>query len=260
MDHAHRSRTAGEPAAPTDAVDIAAIRKALKHAGWMARYFRFQIKDAGRIPTTGPALLVLNHGFLPVDAVLLGAALHDSHRRLPRALMDRLFSRMPVLRETLLAFGAVEGRPDLGEALLREGNLVMVFPGGAKEAFKSTARRYRLLWDDRVGFARLAIRCGVPVVPVACIGIDDLYLVFNDGYEDGRRLFGIKSLPFPLAMGLGPLPFPVRLTSWVGEPILADAPPEAADDPEVLAAFRDRVRLHMEALIEGGLRERRSLL
>ncbi len=246
--------------APTDHVDLGAIRTGLRHAGWMARYFRYQVHGLSHVPRSGPALMVMNHGFLPVDALLLGAALHQSHRRLPRALMDRIFNYLPYLRETMLAFGAVEGRSDLAASLLGQGNLVIVFPGGAREAFKSTAQRYQLMWEDRSGFARLAIRTGVPVIPTVCIGIDDLYLVFNDGYSAGRKLLGIKSLPLPLALGLGPLPFPVRLTAYVGEPLAHGLPPQAAEDEDAVKAYRDQIQNATQALLTHGLAERRSLL
>jgi hypothetical protein len=45
--------------------------------------------------------------------------------------------------------------------LMRDGASILVFPGGAREAFERRGERYRLIWDGRTGFARLAIGTAV---------------------------------------------------------------------------------------------------
>ncbi len=42
---------------------------------------------------------------------------------------------------------------------MRRGELVMVFPGGAREVNKRKNERYKLV-ENRLGFARLAIQHG----------------------------------------------------------------------------------------------------
>ena len=220
----------------------------------LRRWFSYEVRGLERIPRTGPALLVLNHGPLPVDAPLLGAEIYERLGRLPRGLTDHLVFRTPLLRELFTALGAVDGRHELADELLSLGNLVIVMPGGAPEAFKPSDRAYELYWRERTGFARLAIRQQVPVIPAACIGIDELYTVPFDMFELGRRVFGVRSLPLPIFWGLGPMPRPVPLTHLIGEPLIP--PAVSPDDEPAVLAFRDRVVESMEALIAGGLAER----
>lgn len=226
--------------------------------GALRWWFRYQVRDLERIPRSGAALLVLNHGPLPVDAVLLGGAIYEAIGRLPRALTDHLVFKVPALRELFLTLGAVDGRHDTADALLQGGNLVIVMPGGAPEAFKPSARAYELYWRERTGFARLAIRQQVPVIPAACIGIDEVYSIPLDLFELGKRWFGVRSLPVPLLWGLGPLPRRVPLTHLIGEPIVPPAPASLADDEATVLSFRDLVVERMENLLQAGLAERHA--
>lgn len=226
---------------------------------WVERYFQYRIHGLERVPASGPALLVLNHGPVPLDAPLLGKAIYERHGRLPRGLTDHLVFKTPGMRELFMAVGAVDGRHDTADDLLESGNLVIVMPGGAPEAFKSSSRAYELFWRQRTGFARLAIRKQVPVVPAACVGIDELYTVPWDMFEAGRKLLGVRSLPLGILWGRGPgIPRKVPLTHWIGEPMLPPDDPAAADDPEAVTAFRDQVTEKMEELLGHGLYARRT--
>jgi 1-acyl-sn-glycerol-3-phosphate acyltransferase len=235
-----------------DLQDPRSIDRWMPLVGALRAYHRYEVHGIEKIPRTGPALLTLNHGPVPVDGPLLGAALYKTQGRLPRALTDHLVFKMPIMREMFLAAGAVDGRPDLADELLSLGNLVIVMPGGAPEGFKSSARAYELYWRQRTGFARLAIRQQVPVIPAACIGIDELYTVPIDMFELGKKLLGVRSMPFPIAWGLGPFPRPAKLDHFIGDPI-APPPLEAEDDEAAVLAFRDRCTEAMERLIAHGL-------
>ena len=239
-----------------DLQDVRAINRWLPALGLVKRYFKYTVEGIDNIPKYGPSLVTMNHGPVPVDAPLLGAAIFEATGRLPRGLTDHTVFKLPVVRELFMAVGAVDGRQDTAEALLGRGNIVIVMPGGAPEAFKPSSKAYQLYWHKRMGFARLAIRMQVPVVPAACIGIDDLYTVPIDMFEAGRRVFRVRSVPLPVAWGRGPLPRRVRLTQYIGEPITPDVSSEAADDDDAVRVFRDRVVGAMEDLLADGLRAR----
>ncbi len=237
--------------------------RSIDRYAWMmrrvSRYFHYRVHGLEHVPDEGACLVAMNHGPVPFDAALLGLEIYDRQGRLPRGLTDHLVFKLPVMREFLVAIGAVDGRHDTADELLDRGNVVMVMPGGAPEAFKASAQAYQLYWRKRKGFARLAIRKQVPVIPAACVGIDDLYTVPWDMFEVGKRLFGIRSFPFGVLWGRGPgIPRRVPLTHWVGEPLHPDVPPEAADDDDAVTAFRDRVTDAMERLLAEGLRLRRE--
>lgn len=235
-----------------DLQDPRSIDRWMPLVGIARAYHRYQVHGIEKIPRTGPALLALNHGPVPVDGPLLGAAIYKDQGRLPRALTDHLVLKMPIMRELFLAVGAVDGRADLADELLSMGNLVIVMPGGAPEGFKSSARAYELYWRQRTGFARLAIRQQVPIVPAACIGIDELYSVPFDMFELGKKILGVRSMPFPLAWGIGPVPRPAKLDHFIGDPI-TPPPPGSEDDEGAVLTFRDRCVDAMEGLIAHGL-------
>ncbi len=242
-----------------DLQDPRTIDRSLWAMRLVARYFRYRVHGLENVPRTGPALLTLNHGPVPIDGALLGMTIYEQLGRLPRALTDHLVFKAPLMREVFMAIGAVDGRHSTADELLQRGNLVVVMPGGAPEGFKSSAHAYELYWRKRTGFARLAIRQQVPIVPAACIGIDDLYTLHWDLFEAGKKVFGVRSLPFGVPWGRGPgVPRRVPLTHWVGAPLMPDVPAEAADDEEAVLAFRDRVTDEMERLLREGLELRRA--
>lgn len=188
----------------------------------IVRYFSAELRDAARLPRDGGALLVGNHAMWGYDGVVLGTLVRDATRRYVRFLGDRNLWRMPVVGPTLTAFGALAGEPGAAERLLREGHLVGVYPGGVRDAFKVTpGERYVLKWGQRAGFAKVAMRAGVPIVPVAGLGIDEAYTVLGRERWIGRRLFGSESYDIPVWWGAygSPLPRRVKLTFELLDPI-----------------------------------------
>ncbi len=185
----------------------------------VARLFRHEVVGLERVPLDGPALLVFNHGPFPIDAALFAHAVHASQGRWIRFLADRLLFEQPRLAARARRWGVVEGSHYQARRRFQANELVGVFPGGAREAWKPHREARTVRWTGRTGFARLAFKAGVPIVPVACPAADDLYIVLNDGYATAERFFGKSRLPLPLFVGLGPLPLPVRLVHYVGSPI-----------------------------------------
>ncbi len=83
------------------------------------------------------------------------------------------------------------------------------------------------MWNEWVGFARLAIEHGYPIIPFAAVGAEEMLNIpideNNPAYAHFTRL--VKKLtgsPMqPLARGIGPtlVPHPERLYFWFGEPL-----------------------------------------
>lgn len=220
-------------------------------------YFRYELFGLENIPARGRAVLVSNHGVLPVDAVLLMHAIQEAYGRWPKGLTDRRIFRIPLLRQFFMDLGIVLADPQTGQALLEREEIVLIMPGGAREAFKSSRERYKLFWQRRMGFVRLAIRTGAPIIPAVCIGIDDTYHLLLDGYSVAEKFFGKEPLlPITLPIGLGPLPLPVKLTHYVGKPIRFRYKPEDAENPAKVARLHRRVLAAMKTLLDHGLKER----
>ena len=133
-------------------------------------------------------------------------------------------------------------------------------PGGTREGCRSFRHRYQVDWGDRVGYLTMALRHGLPIVPIAAAGIDDGYVGLNDGYALGKRLGAPARLPLWLGLGLfGPFPFspplPVKITQLIGEPINLEAEgPVNRDDRIALRRLHEKVKGAVQALLDEGRR------
>jgi 1-acyl-sn-glycerol-3-phosphate acyltransferase len=127
------------------------------------------------IPTDGPYLFVSNHSLYGIEMPLLLNQLYQHKNIFPRALADHFhFATLngPIIR----AFGAVDGTRENVDALMSKGESVLVYPGGGHEVLKHcSVPRYELMWKQRVGFARCAIKHGYPILPCACVGTEDMF-------------------------------------------------------------------------------------
>lgn len=245
-------------------VDMAEFRRGLRRLDPMSRYFRVTLEGAENIPEQGGALLVGNHGPFGMDAPFLIKEIYDHRHRFVRALADRVIFQTPFYRLGPASFGVLEGEPEQAVRLLQKDKLVLVYPGGAKETARSPKEKYQLRWDGHYGFIRVALRAQKPIIPVACIGIDDLF--FQPVTQEqmlktplGKYIaekYGNEKYAMPVYMGLGPLPIPRKLTYHVGWPIHLGYGPEAANDREVVAKCHTLVKAETEKLIAYGLRTR----
>lgn len=179
----------------------------------VARRLRIEVIGLERLPR-GRALLVANHAFGFWDLALAIARIRVETGRDVHALGEHLWWRVPLVRRLARACGVVDGTPENADFLLRRDELVLVLPGGLREALKPRELRYRLLWGKRYGFVRAAMRTGAPIVPLICIGGDDLFDVVGDAYARGHRWR--LGIPIPR---LRALPHRTSLRFVIGEPI-----------------------------------------
>ena len=131
----------------------------------------------------------------------------------------------------------------------------MVTPGGPREGCRSFRDRYRVLWGERTGYLRLALKYGLRIVPVGAAGADGAYVGLNDAEALGRRLGLPPRWAYLAWIGFGPLgpfpfspPFPVRVRQLVGEPI--DPGPVEPDDRDGLLRLHRRVTGAVQALLD----------
>ena len=185
----------------------------------LRRYHRYTVEGLENIPASGAAVLAVHHSLATYDAVLFGYTLITQTGRTLCALGDDKLFVVPGLRRLSRSAGIVPASPENGLSLLAEGHLVAVAPGGMREALRPSSERRQVRWGRRKGFVRMAVEAGVPIIPVACPAADDLFTV----YENRLTKLAYKRLkfPVPMARGLGPtvIPRPVRLVTYVGEPI-----------------------------------------
>lgn len=249
--------TPGEaPAEPVRALSpaaaFAAARIALAPWAWITspRFYGLE-----HVPRERPFLLVGNHtllGLLDVPLMLLG--LWDARRVYVRPLGDHLHFHVPGWRDLLRLFGTVEGTPENCRELMRAGESILVFPGGGREVFKHRGEKYRLLWGDRVGFVRLAIEHGYPIVPFAAVGAEECFDILIDAGDVLRVLPPLRLLPRaeeipPLVRGIGPslVPRPERFYFHFGPPLETGHLRDLRDNVRICFTLRAQVQAAVEA-------------
>ncbi|CAI7845061.1 unnamed protein product, partial [Closterium sp. NIES-54] len=77
-------------------------------------------------------------------------------------------------------YGAVRVSPRACYQLLREGENLLLYPGGGREVGKRKNEKYKLFWRDTTDFVRIAVRCGATIVPFSTIGVEDAFDVLMD--------------------------------------------------------------------------------
>jgi 1-acyl-sn-glycerol-3-phosphate acyltransferase len=230
------------------------------------RWFRVETHGVENVPTTGGALVVANHsGTLPVDALMATVALHDDHpaeRRLRLLGADLVFD-LPVVGSLSRKMGSTLACNEDAERLLTEGELVGVFPEGFKGIGKPFRERYTLQRFGRGGFVTAALRTGVPIIPCAIVGAEEIYPMIGNAKTLGR-LFGLPYFPitptFPALGPLGLLPLPSKWHIAFGEPIeTASYGPGAAEDPMLVFNLTDQVRETIQQSLYQLLLKRKSV-
>jgi 1-acyl-sn-glycerol-3-phosphate acyltransferase len=203
-----------------------------------------------------------NHGPLGFDTPLLVHAVYRDVGRIVRPLADSLLFTNPVGRRMARMTASVEARPEHALVLLRAGEWVLVYPGGARETMRGADERYQLSWQGRLGFARVAIEAGAPVVPVACVGTDDLFRQVVDRERMAKTLAGRLTERLLGPAYVPPLYVPrLRRTQFhytFGEPIATECFAGAGDDGA--RRLQEQAAASLSALLEQGRKVRRDKL
>jgi hypothetical protein len=226
----------------------------------LARYHRHRVRHIDRLLgllRAGRAVVVIgNHALDVVDALLFVAAILKRYGRVPRFISHTSWQRLPGLRTISERYRVVPSRSmaDASRALA-EDRFLMLFPGGASEAALRSYRDepYRLKWENRLGFLRLALEHDAEIVFVAAVGNEEMYfqstlptpdvLIRLAAAGDGTRyrgsylrfgLAGIHALP-------GVFPLPVQVTHEVSPPLMLGDRALARRDPGALAALHRSV-------------------
>ena len=196
-------------------------------------WFRVEWEGLEKIPVDGGALLVANHaGAVPSDAPAIMHGIETELDRPVYGLAEYIFRELPVVGTLWSRVGGVTAQPDNAYRLLREQRqLVLVFPEGTKGTSKHYSERYKLARFGRGGFVEIAMRAGVPIVPIAVVGAEEsMPIVFK--IPQLAKAFGVPYVPItanmlllgPLLGGIGY--FPAKFKLRVLDPIHFDVPPD----------------------------------
>jgi 1-acyl-sn-glycerol-3-phosphate acyltransferase len=233
----------------------------------MYRYwFRVEWEGFDRLPETGGALLVSNHaGAIPSDAPAIMHGIETQLGRPVYGLAEHLFRAMPVLGTLWSRVGGVPAHPDNAYRLLHdEQQLALVFPEGTKGTGKHFSNRYQLSRFGRGGFVEIAMRAGVPVIPLAVVGAEESMPII---YKSNRLAKMLRIPYFPITanmLAFGPaglvLYFPTKFRIRVLPPVHFDVPPnqERYSRSRVMEES-ERIRRTVQDALFDMLRKRQSV-
>ncbi len=218
------------------------VRKVRSRRGWAVNFVSVTVKplvlattrrtwiDGEKIPATGGCILVLNH-ISHADPLITAHFVWD-HGRIPRYLAkSELFQtkfvgrvlasaqQIPVERFSRSAIGAY----DAAVKAVNDGECLVVYPEG-------TLTRDPGLWPmtGKSGAARIALATGVPVIPVAHWGAQDVLAP----YASKPRLFPRQ-----------------HITMKVGDPVAIDDLRAVPQTPRVVNETTERIMTALTVLV-----------
>lgn len=229
-------------------------------------WFRVEWEGLDKIPTRGGALLVANHaGAIPADAPVIMHGIEEELGRAVYGLADHLFRSLPFVGTLWSRGGGVAAHPDNAYRLLHDQKqLALVFPEGTKGTGKPFTQRYQLRRFGRGGFVEIAMRAGVPVVPITVIGSEEVMPIILKS-QPLARLLGVPYVPITANMLLlGPLGllgyFPAKIKVRVLDPVTFDVEPDQERYPRSLVFEQaEAIRQRMQLSLYDMLRKRRSV-
>jgi 1-acyl-sn-glycerol-3-phosphate acyltransferase len=176
---------------------------------------------------------------------------------------------MPLLGSYFRKMGVLPASQGSIAAALERGHDVAIWPGGERDSLRPWIKRDQATLAGRKGFVRLAIRTGVPIVPIATVGGPDAMPVIASGRRLAKalRLDKIARLKmFPIAVqlpwGISPallpeVPLPAKIRTAFQDPVELDADPDRADDQKYVKAKYDEVCASIQAGMDALARRRR---
>ncbi|KAG1674536.1 Transmembrane protein 68 [Nymphon striatum] len=180
--------------------------------GWI--WHGYEVVGLENIPEKG--LLIYYHGALPIDIYYLMAKYYLFKGKVIHAVGDRFLFKVPGLKLLFEVFKVTPGTVDHCVKAL-QSELLTIAPGGLYEA-QFGNNLYNLMWKDRIGFAKVALKAKVPVIPVFTQNIRESFRAVSFFRNFFLKIHFKSRLPvLPVYGG-----FPVKLRTYIGEPILYD--------------------------------------
>jgi 1-acyl-sn-glycerol-3-phosphate acyltransferase len=201
-------------------------------------YFSPEAQGTHNIPEHG-AMLVANHsGMWGWDGMALQYAIFQETGRTVTGMAHRIFDGSDLAKTLGMSTGTRENAINL----LNQDRLVLVCPGGGREAVKPYKERYKV---QRVaGFARhnygyllTALEAKKPIVPVGIVGAEETHMILANIKPQLNKIADAlyNALPqsikkkaqpykqrwdtakvFPLMLNI--IPFPSQITMRIGRP------------------------------------------
>jgi 1-acyl-sn-glycerol-3-phosphate acyltransferase len=223
-------------------------------------WFRAEVRGLDRMPAEGAALVVSNHsgGMMTPDVLVFAPAFYNTfgYDR-PLYTLAHYGVLIGPTANLLRRVGVIHANRENAAAALQSGAVVLVFPGGDYDSYRSTFSANTIDFNGRTGYVRTAVAAGVPIVPTVSIGAQESQLFLFRG-DSLARLLGLKrarleilpvtlGFPFGLSVIVPPnLPLPTKIVTEVLDPI--DVAAQFGADPDVA-----EVDAHVRAVMQQAL-------
>jgi 1-acyl-sn-glycerol-3-phosphate acyltransferase len=227
-------------------------------------WFRMEMEGWERLPEP-PALLIGIHSGAPFvwDAWTVGIQWwrHFGDERLLHGTAHDALMAAPLVGGYFRRMGVLPAAPDSISGALAAGHDVALWPGGEIDSLRPWTKRDEAILAGRKGFVRMAIKAGVPIVPISTVGGPDSMPVLTSGRTLAKalqidRLARIKRFPLAVSApwGIGPamlpeIPLPTKIRTAFQEPItLSKDPAKASDERYVTRKYNE-----VQASIQHGM-------
>ncbi|OVA15061.1 Diacylglycerol acyltransferase [Macleaya cordata] len=149
------------------------------------------VRGLAGVPNKGPVLLVGYHmlmglelpslieEFLREKKVMVRGIAHPMLFSTKNETPSQEFSGF----DQVSLFGAVPVSASYMFRLLSTNSIVLLYPGGAREALHRKGEEYKCFWPDQPEFVRMAARFGATIIPFGAVGEDDMAQYLLD-YDD----------------------------------------------------------------------------
>ena len=235
----------------------------------LRNYFRSTVKGIYRIPE-GPALYVGNHNaaMLVPDSFIFASeiCMKKGVRAVPYGLGHEVTISLPFIHQFIVPLGAVRASHENAHQLFQHQKKVIVYPGGDIDAMRPFRHRNKIIFGERKGYIRLALRENVPIIPLVTAGAHSVYIIIDDMRWLARLLrldkfARIKVFPLtlsiPWGLTLGPLPlfffipYPSKISIEILDPIYFNpSGPEMAQDDQYVRECAQLVETTMQIALD----------
>ncbi|XP_071565986.1 DGAT1/2-independent enzyme synthesizing storage lipids isoform X1 [Temnothorax nylanderi] len=208
--------------------------------GWI--WHGYEIVGLENIPQDKPVLFIYYHGAIPVDVYYFASKVFLYNSKLIRLVVDRFLFMIPGWSIFADVLKIIPGTVQTCSAILKEGHMLAISPGGVHEAQFGDSY-YELMWQKRMGFAKVALDAKVSIVPFFTKNLREAFRTVSWGRRIWLKIYAKTKLPLvPIYGG-----FPVKLVTYVGEPIPYDGSltPEELQT-KVADSLRDLISKHQK--------------
>lgn len=207
---------------------------------FLANYHDWEVVDGDLLPKEGGVVFAATHSMASYELFITAHATKVILGRQTYIVGDALLFKIPGLGSALRDIGFINATREQLIERLRGGDMIGIAPGGMGEALRPSSKRYTFDWSKRKGFAEVALKAGVPIVPNVCPQADHIFTVYGNPLTP--LVYENFKIPMPIFSGRAftPIPKPVKLVSVVGAPIYPDVAPDQVKDEDI-KAFHKKV-------------------